>query len=43
MSSGGVLAVTFAHPVAKLTELDLIKRYSKEYRDREHDPFERIR
>ncbi len=40
---GDALAVTFAHPVAKLTELDLIKRNSKEYREREYDPFEKMR
>jgi hypothetical protein len=40
---GDALAVTFAHPVAKLTELDLIKRNSKDYREREYDPFEKIR
>jgi len=40
---GDALAVTFAHPVAKLSELDLIKRNSKEYREREYDPFEKIR
>ena len=40
---GDALAVTFAHPVAKLSELDLIKRNSKEYREREYDPFEKIK
>jgi len=37
------MAVTFAHTLAKLTELDTYKRYSKEARLREYDPFESIR
>jgi hypothetical protein len=40
---GDALAVTFAHPVAKLTELETYKRNSKEARLREYDPFESIR
>ena len=35
------LAVTFAHPVAKLSELDLIKRNSKEYGEQKYDLFEK--
>jgi hypothetical protein len=39
---GDALAVTFAHPVAKLTELETYKRNSKEARLREYDPFESV-
>ena len=38
---GGALAVKFVHPVAKLSELGLIKRNSKEYRELKYDPFEK--
>jgi hypothetical protein len=39
---GDALAVTFAHQVAKLTELETYKRNSKEAKLREYDPFESI-
>ncbi len=39
---GDALAVTFAHQVAKLTELETYKRNSKEEKLREYDPFESI-